>query len=139
MQDINQIRVTGTKHFETEDVRRIPVHVDEQAQALINVAPQQGRLFPLALSEIFGTHAGIKEIDVEAIKKSDLFPLAPTEKQDAMLLRITIKHVDPQLEDGVKLINADDINQIHPSGMWGFNAALTAYELLRLHKMERGI
>jgi hypothetical protein len=132
-------RLKNTRRFELEALRRIPVNVSPEAQGLIDRSSAEGRRFPLALSEVFGVHSHIKEIDVEAVSKSTHFVLAPHEEDDAMLLRITIKHVDPAIEDGMKLINADDLNQIHPSGLFGFHAAHTAHELLRLHVMERGL
>jgi hypothetical protein len=139
MQDIHAINVTGRKHFDTEQLRRIPVTVSDAAQTYINGTTQQGRLFPLALSEMFGSHDSIVSVEVDILKKSELFSLAYNEDDTSQLLRITVKHADESMEDGVKIINADDLNVTHPSGLWGFNAAQTAHELLRLHKMERGI
>lgn len=139
IQDIHTINVTGRKHFDLEELRRIPVVVTPLAREYISGTTQQGRLFPLALSEAFGQHPDIAELIVDIVSKGELFALAYNEDENTRLLRITIKHVDEALEDGVKLINADDLTQIHPSGVWGFNAAHTAHELLRLHRVERGI
>ena len=133
------VRLRNTKRFELEALRRIPVNVSAKAQELIDRSSAEGRKFPLALSEAFGAHSHIREIDVDAVPKSAHFTLAPHEEDDAWLLRLTIRHVDAARADGVRFLNADDLNQIHPSGMFGFHAAHTAHEHLRLHVAEHGL
>jgi hypothetical protein len=131
------VQITGTRHFDLSDVKHVPVVVSDDAKKYINGSPHQGRLFPQALSEIFGNHPEIAEIYVDLIRKRDVFALAGDEDEHTQLLRITVKHGDVRLEDGVRLINADDLQVIDPLGLFGFNAAQTAQELLRLHRMER--
>lgn len=139
MQDFNTVQITGTRAFDAHQLRRIPVTVSEDAQRMIDASTHQGRLLPLALSEAFGGHPDIAEICVDISKKRDIFPLAASEDENTQLLRITIKHTDAAQEDGLKLINAADLHEMHPSGLWGFDAAQTALELLRVHRLEKSI
>lgn len=134
---INDFQPNKKILFELHEMRRVNVNVSQEAQAIIDQSTKEGRLFPLALSETFGKHEQIAEIDVDTIAKKDIHPWA--EDPETKLIKITIKHTDSKIEDGVRYMNASDLNVIHPSGVWGFNAANTAYEHFRLHMQEKGL
>lgn len=134
---IDNFQPNRNKLYELHQLRRITVSVSVEAQQYIAQTTKEGRLFPLALSEIFGEHPSVNEISIDLVRKEQIHPWA--EDPDTKILKILIKHADPTIEDGAKYINAQDLECLHPSGFWTFNAAETARELLRLHCIEKGL
>lgn len=109
-----------TKRFETHHVRRIPVQLTERAKEFIDGSTRQGRVFPQALSEFFGTLPEVERVEVD---------LADDDR-----LMIHVKHGEHEHKHHRFHVASDDIVQISPNPRHGFDAARTADELLRLYR-----
>ncbi len=109
-----------TKRFETHHVRRIPVTLSEQAKEFIDGSTRQGRVFPQALSEFFGTLPEVERVEVDLTEDDKLM--------------IHVKHTEHEHKHHRFHVASDDILSISPNPRHGFDAARTADELLRLYR-----
>lgn len=109
----------GTKRFEAHHIRRIPVVLTDSAKEVIDHATRQGRIFPQALSEFFGTLPEVERIEVD---------LSPDNR-----LMIDIKHTDEQKHYRF-FVGIDDLHAVPSNPRHGFDAAKMADELLRLYR-----
>lgn len=112
-----------TKRFETHHVRRIPVFLTDTAKEVIDQATRQGRVFPQALSEFFGTLPEVERVEVD---------LSPENR-----LMIDVKHCEDKEKHYRFFVGVDDeLHQTPRNPREGFDAAQKADELLRLYRRD---
>jgi hypothetical protein len=109
------------KRFEVHDMRRIPVALSASAKEVIDKATRQGRIFPQALSEFFGTLPQVERIEVDVSAEQRLM--------------IDIKATEEKFHYRF-FIGVDDLHQAPRNPREGFDAAQMADELLRLYRTD---
>jgi hypothetical protein len=112
---------SGTKRFEVHHMRRISVTLTDAAQEIINKSTRQGRVFPQALSEFFGTLPVVQRIEIDLTVDNRLI--------------IDIKANEETLHYRF-FIGADDLLQVPRNPRAGFDATRTVDELLRLYRRD---
>jgi len=112
---------SSRKRFHMEHVRRIPVQLTEAAKEAIDGSTRQGRVFPQALSEFFGTLPEVEQIEID---------VSPDKR-----LMIDIKHKHEHKHYRF-FIGVDDLHQKSGNPRDSFDAAKTANELLRLYRVH---
>lgn len=132
------MQTPGRKLFEPYEIRRLPVTMDKATETAIMASSWEGRHLPLAIGEAFGTIAEVEAVTITMVPKQQHFTLAPDEDTNTMLLEI-LAHCNDREEPYRFLINLSDLSEQHPSGLFGFNAALTAAELARLIRHQKGM
>lgn len=123
----------GTKHFELADLKRIPVEVSPAAQTLIDRSSDEGRKFPLALSEILGASGTIASVHIDVAPVRQHFPLHPTADTEAMLLSITAKHTGNQPDHRWLLYATTLCDQPRGPHHPGFRAHQAAFDVLHTY------
>jgi hypothetical protein len=108
------------KRFEVHDMRRVAVTCTDEARQLMARSRRQGRIFPQALSEFFGTLPAIESVEVSL-------------EEDR--LKIALKARDASLCHDF-FIASDDLLQPSRNPREGFDAARTVDELLRLYRRD---
>lgn len=111
-----------TKRFEVHEMRRIPVQITEAAKEVINQATRQGRVFPQALSEFFGTLPEVERVEVD---------LSPENR-----LMIDVKHGEDEDKHYRFFVGVDALHHAPRNPREGFDAAQMADELLRLYRRD---
>src|SRR5258708_33304510 len=128
----------ASKAFEPHELRRIPVTLTDAAQQVVLSSSAEGRIFPQALSELFGGVEGVKELQIDAVVRSQHFPSGPehfhpiTGEEDRMLV-IDVVHENGSIDAHRYVLNVRDLQEVHPAGRVGFTAVATAQELVRLY------
>lgn len=112
----------GTKRFEVHDIRRIPVSLTASAKAIIDQSTRQGRIFPQALSEFFGTLPQVERVEVDV-------------KEGGERVEIDIKASD-ESKDHQFFLAVEDLTQPSKPAGQGFAATKVADELLRLYRTD---
>lgn len=131
------------KRFHTQEVRRVPVQVTPEADAVIHASSAQGRLLPLALAEAFGMFPLVTRLSIALEPKRIRFVLHPSEIHpltgaEPLLLVITAYHTETAMHEW--LINSADLSYIDPqSHLPRFLAAELAFELARLYPYRTGV
>lgn len=136
-----QRRIPGRKHFETHELRRIPVLLSPEAKEAIDSSSHQGRLFPQALAEYFGGIDIVREVHVHIVPRHVHFPhqvAAPSSVQSApRILEVTAIHEDGSIDPHRWLLNMHDLEEPPLGRDTGFRAHLMAEELVRLYPHRR--
>ncbi len=83
----------GRKRFETWEVRRVPISLDDAARLLLDTSCHQGRLLPQALAELFG-----EEPDVESVEITSVAPSLSGDALASVLITDTTHHTQAQLK-----------------------------------------
>lgn len=123
-QDLPSVYVAPAKAlFETHELVRLPVDVDEHARDFLNQANQQTRLFGQALSEAFGTLAGVERLSIEYQERPEF---------DVPTLFIQALASDPA-QQHFWHIRTDDLARRSVNGEAAFQARYAAAELVRLY------
>jgi hypothetical protein len=130
--------------FAIETMRRIPHVMERETRHAIMRTTHEGRLFPQALSDVFGRVPEASRIELALHRMDDHFSsevlaLPDTQRPDEPLLAIRIVHEQHPQFDHTFLLHLKDLCQIHASGWHCFHAHETAMELLRLYYRERAI
>lgn len=102
-------------------MRRIPVIISASAKEVIDKSTRQGRVFPQALSEFFGTLPDVEQVEVDLEEPGDR-------------LMIHVKHCEDEDKHHCFHIEADAITQASQLAGVGFDAAAMADELHRLYR-----
>lgn len=110
------------KRFEAHEMRRIPVTLTDGAKEVINKAVKQGRIFPQALSEFFGTLPEVERVEIDLTQEGRLM--------------IDVKHSEDEGKHYRFFIGVDDLHQTPRNPRHGFDAAQMADELLRLYRRD---
>lgn len=122
-----------TKQFETHEVPRILVNMTPSARSLIAASGREGNKFPLALSEVFGVADQHVIIKLDGVKRSD-HHVADNEQQRLLHIQI-FSEKDLCL---YQIFIADHALWHEPNGIRGFDAVLSAKEILKLYLHVRG-
>lgn len=126
-----------TKIFAIEDMRRLPISMDEETRRAIAQTTYEGRQFPQALADVFGMRVlSATDILLALHPMAHFFP--DHSENAAQLLKITIRHRLCPIRDHTFLVQLNDLKQMHPSGFSQFKAHDTALELYRLYIAEQG-
>jgi hypothetical protein len=112
----------GKKRFEVHHMRRIPVILTDSAKAFLDGSTRQGRVFPQALSEFFGTLPEIKQIDVDIA-------------EDGRVM-VHVKHCEDDDKHHQFYLDSKEVAQPSKPPGQGFHAARTADKLLRLYRLD---
>lgn len=130
-------RLPGRKHFETHELRRVPVLLTPEAKAAIDASSHQGRLFPQALSEYFGDIRGVREVRVHIVPRHTHFPhmlAAPSATgTEARIVEVQAIHTDGSIDPHTWLLNMHDLEEAALGADNGFRAHTMAEELARLY------
>lgn len=126
----------GKKLFTLADIKRIPVSISPDAQAIFDASNHQGRLVPLALSEHFGALGNVAEITIDLAKKVDHIPHTPYLDEEVFV--IVAKHTYTSVKEHQWLVNVWDIHvrypEMHPhANEVCFQARYLAAELVKLY------
>jgi len=101
-------------------MRRIPVTLTDPAKELIDKSGRQGRVFPQALSEFFGTLPIVERVWIDLVED-----------------RIAIYIKASDAGKGYQFFLAvDDLLQVPRNPRDGFDAARTVDELLRVYRRD---
>jgi hypothetical protein len=103
-------------------MRRIPVQLSVSAKAIIDRSTRQGRIFPQALSEFFGTLPDVDRVEVDV-------------EEGGERISIDIKASD-ESKDYQFFIAVEDITQPSKPPGQGFVATRVVDELLRLYRTD---
>ncbi len=122
------------KHFETHEVRRVPLYVSKDAQQALDASPHQGRLLPQALREMAGGAPGIREMHLDVTPRSHHLDVGPDDfhprtGEEERVLALRIHHVRGSTH--TLLINLYDIHRAHDVRPTGFRAHSAAASLVR--------
>lgn len=118
------------KIFFAHELRRISVICTPEATEAIAKSSHGGRMFPQALSEMFGELPEVEKVHVAIAPKHTLVPVSEQNRDDLVLL---IDIVNGRNSHRF-LVNYSDLCHYHSSGWHSFNPAETARELVRLYK-----
>lgn len=143
--------------FDPHDIRRCPVVFTPAARLVVHVSCHQGRLWPQALEETFGSGAqAVERVEVEVVPKGHPFPDHPhvqgvtypdhqteapavvlqhvLDHPHAWLLRVTAVHAQRGVPPHSWHLNVTDLFDHHPTNRHPlFNAVLWCNELLLLY------
>lgn len=111
-----------TKRFETHHMRRIPVTLSDSAKEFIDGSTRQGRVFPQALSEFFGTLPEVEQVEVDLTEDDRLM--------------VHVKHAEDEDKHYRFFVGVDDLHATPRNPREGFDAAQKADELLRLYRRD---
>lgn len=119
------------KRFETWEVRRPPVDITPFARAWIVSASSQGRLFPQALSEVFGRCDDLEDLHLDVVPLHYHFQ---DEQEGEYLCVVEVQRSGERTQ---LLISASALRETHANGHPAFLALEAAEELLRVDQMRR--
>jgi len=115
---------TRARRFHIHEMRRIPVIVTAKAKEVLDLSSHQSRVLPQALSEFFGTHAGVRRIEIDL--------------DETGRLSIHVRHAKDGRKHHQFFMEVGDLTQTSTKPGQGFEATRTVSMLLELYRAQIG-